>query len=287
MKPEANVKTVTGWLARLLVASATLLSASLSQADELPLWEVGAGVATLSFPAYRGSDESQTFAMPVPYFVYRGEFLKADKDGIRGQLFKSDTLDLTLSAALSPPAFSDDIVAREGMPDLEATFEAGPQLNVTFWRSENKARHFKLLLPLRKAYTVERSPKDIGWVFHPKLNVDVRDMPGWSGWNLGMLAGPVFGDRKQHDYFYSVAPGQATANRSAYSAKSGYGGMQYLAAVSKRYPRHWVGAFVRYDDLRGATFANSPLVRDKSYWAAGFAVSWIFGQSSSKVVVGE
>lgn len=272
---------------RLSLALLAAGSASAMAAEEKPLWEAGMGVATVSFPAYRGSDQSQAFVLPTPYFVYRGEFLKADRDGVRGQIFKTDYADMTVSAALSPPAFSEDVIAREGMPDLEATFEVGPQLNLTFWRSENKARHLKLLLPLRKAYTLERSPQDLGWVFHPKLNVDVRDLPGLPGWNLGMLAGPVFGDRRQHDYFYSVTPAQATATRSAYSAAGGYAGMQYLMAVSKRYPRHWVGAFVRFDDLRGASFASSPLVRDKSYWAAGFAVSWIFGQSSTKVVVGD
>ena len=48
----------------------------------------------------------------------------------------------------------------------------------------------KLLLPLRAALTVEGSPQGVGWVFSPTLNVDVTDLPGMPGWNLGLLAGP-------------------------------------------------------------------------------------------------
>ena len=255
--------------------------------SEKPLWEAGLGVAALSFPAYRGSDQSSNFLMPVPYFTYHGRILKADRHGVRGRLFDSERLELTVSGALSPPASSDDITARAGMPDLKATFELGPELDVTLWRSENRARFVKLLLPVRAAFTLEGSPRDIGIVAHPKLNLDVTDMPGLPGWNIGLLAGPLYGDARQHAYYYGVAPQYATAGRPAYEAKAGYAGMQYLAAVSKRYPSFWVGAFVRYDSLAGASFADSPLVRSKDYFAGGVAISWILGESSTRVVLDE
>ncbi len=256
-------------------------------AEEKPLWELGAGVAAFSFPSYRGSDETNNFLMPVPHFTYHGDFFKADRQGIRGSFLDTDRLELTVSMALSPPAKSKNINARNGMPDLKGTFEIGPEMDVTFWRSENRARFVKLLLPMRAAFTVEGSPKDIGWVFHPKLNMDITDIPHLPGWNLGMLAGPLFGDQKQHAYYYSVAPQYATASRPAYEAKSGYAGMQYLAALSKRFPKYWVGGFVRYDNLNGATFADSPLVRQKDYFAGGVAVTWILGESSTRVMVDE
>ena len=266
------------------LAATTLVSVS-QASQEQPLWEIGAGVAALSFPSYRGSDQTNNFLLPVPHFTYHGKILKADRQGLRGSLFDSDRIDLTVSAALSPPASSKDITARAGMPDLEATFEIGPQLDLTLWRSENRARFVKLLLPLRAAFTVQGSPKDIGTVFHPKLNVDVTDLPGMGGWNLGLLAGPLFGDRRQHAYTYEVAPQYATAYRPAYAAEAGYAGMQYLAALSKRFPKYWVGAFVRYDNLSGASFADSPLVRQKDYFAGGIAITWILGESATRVQV--
>ena len=269
------------------LAGLCLLSQGAAAAEERPLWEVGAGVAAFSFPAYRGSDQTSNFLMPVPLFTYHGDFLKADRQGIRGSFFDSDRLDLTLSLALSAPASSKDIAVRAGMPDLKGTFEIGPEMDVTFWRSENRARFVKLLLPLRTAITVEGSPKSIGWVFHPKLNMDITDLPGLPGWNLGMLAGPLFGDQRQHAYYYSVDPQFATAARPAYEAKAGYAGMQYLVAMSKRFPSFWVGSFLRYDNLGGATFENSPLVRQKDYVAAGVAITWILGESSTRVMVND
>ena len=263
------------------------LSLSVSAAEEKPLWEAGVGLAVLSFPAYRGSDQSQTFALPSPYFVYRGEYFKADRDGVRAEVFDSDRAELTVSLALSPPASSDDITARAGMPDLRANFEVGPQLNLTLWETERKARQLKLLLPLRTAYTLERNPRSLGWVLHPKLNLDVTDVPGLPGWNLGMQVGPLFGDRKQHQYFYGVDAAYARADRPAYKAGAGFAGMQYLVGVSKRYGKQWVGAFLRYDSLRGAAFENSPLVRTRNYVAGGIAVSWILGESKERVLVDE
>lgn len=274
------LKKAPRFVATLALAACLPLAAA---AEDVPLWEIGAGVAAFSFPAYRGSDQTSNFVMPVPHFTYHGDFLKADRHGLRGTFFDNDRLELTLSAALSPPASSDDIEARKGMQNLDATFEIGPQIDVTLWRSENRARFVKLLLPLRAAVTLDSKPRDIGLVFHPKLNMDVTDLPGMAGWNLGLLAGPLFGDRRQHDYFYGVKASEATASRPAYEARSGYAGMQYLASLSKRFPGYWVGGFVRYDNLSGAVFENSPLVRDKNYFAAGMAVTWILGESATRV----
>lgn len=274
-----------GRLGGMAALCAVCVTASALADEEKPLWELGAGVAAMTFPAYRGSDETNNFVLPVPLFTYHGDFFKADRHGIRGSFFDTDRLDFTVSLALSPPASSDDIKARSGMPDLEETFEIGPQMDITFWRSENRARFLKLLLPMRAAFTLEGPPKDIGWVLHPKLNLDITDLPGLQGWNLGLLAGPLFGDQRQHQYFYGVAPRYATAARPAYEADGGYAGMQYLAAVTKRFPKFWVGAFIRYDNLAGAVFDDSPLVRQKDYFAAGLALSWVFAESSTRVMV--
>lgn len=284
MKPLHHLASAPGLAGLLLGLGA---SAPALGAEDKPLWEAGAGVAAVSFPAYRGSDQRQTFVLPTPYFVYRGEFLKADRDGVRAELFDSDRAELTVSAALSPPASSEDIRARAGMPDLRANFEVGPQLNLTLWQTEGKARQLKLLLPLRAAYTLERNPKSLGWVLHPKLNLDLSDLSGLPGWNVGLQAGPLFGDRKQHQYFYGVDAAYATADRAAYRAGAGFAGMQYLVGVSRRFGNQWVGAFLRYDSLRGAAFEASPLVRTRNYVAGGVAVSWVLGESSERVRVDE
>ena len=273
------------WKNVLAVACLAVMASYAQAAEEKPLWEIGLGVGAFSFPSYRGSDQINNFLIPVPLFTYHGDFFKADRHGIRGSFLDTDRIDLTVSFALSPPAPSRNIDARQDMPDLKASFEIGPEVDFTFWRSENRARFVKLLVPLRAALTVEGSPRDVGWVFHPKLNMDITDLPDLPGWNLGLLAGPLFGDKRQNAYYYTVAPQYATATRPAYDAPGGYGGMQYLAAMSKRFPKYWVGGFVRYDNLAGAAFEDSPLVRKKDYFAAGFAITWVLGESSTRVLV--
>lgn len=272
-------------LSRLASLLLPALLPALPHAAEQPLWEAGVGVAALSFPAYRGSDQRSNFVMPIPYFTYHGDFLKADRHGVRGSLFDTDRVKFTVSGALSPPASSSEVTARKGMPNLKATAEVGPQLDVTLWRAASRARFLKLRLPVRAAFTVDAPPQSVGLVFQPQLNLDVTDLPSLPGWNLGFLAGPVYADRRFNHYYYSVDSQYATASRPAYQAQGGYAGMQYLASLSKHYPNHWVGAFVRYDNLAGASFGSSPLVKQKEGFAFGVAVSWILGRSATLVTV--
>jgi outer membrane protein len=252
---------------------------------EMPLWEAGIGIAALDFPDYRGSDKVHAFIMPIPYFTYHGDFLKADRHGIRGTLIDSENVDLTLSLSASPPTRSNDVGVRAGMPDLKPTAEFGPQIEGTLWRNERRSRSLNLRLPLRGAFTLEKLPHSVGAVFSPNLNLDISDLAGLPGWNFGLLAGPIYATQRQHAYFYSVAPQYATATRPAYVASGGYSGTQFLASLSKRFDHTWVGAFLRYDNLAAAKFIDSPLVASRSFAAAGIAVSWILGESQTRVAV--
>lgn len=259
--------------------------ASAHAADQAPLWEFGAGAAGLTLPAYRGSDATQHYVLPAPYFVYHGDFLKADRHGVRGELFEDDRFDLNISASASPPTTSDDIEARADMPDLKPTVEIGPELDIKLWNGNGKIEFLKLRLPLRQAFTVESSPRDIGLVFAPNLNADIRDVLGFPGWTLGIVAGPIFATERQHQYFYDVDPQYATASRPSYSAPGGYSGTQFLLSLSKRFADLWIGAYLRRDTLSGAVFADSPLVARDNYLSAGVAVSWVFARSSEMVDV--
>ncbi len=271
---------------RGLTAFTALLFAglpALAIASEKPLWEVGAGVTAVYFPDYPGSDESSSYLLPFPYFVYRGDFFKADRDGIRGILFDSDRIEFNISLGASLPVNSNENRARQGMPDLQPTVEIGPSLDINLWRTTDRRYKLDLRLPIRTAVTVSGGVDDVGWVFSPRLNLDIVDVAGLSGWRLGLLAGPLYGSERNHDYFYSVAPQYATADRPAYDAEGGYAGSQFLMAVSKRYPKFWLGAFARWDSLKGAVFADSPLVERENAFSAGIGVAWMFGESSTRV----
>jgi outer membrane scaffolding protein for murein synthesis (MipA/OmpV family) len=267
-----------------LVILAMALPALAAPLPEEPLWEAGLGVAAIYFPHYRGSNQSRAYALPAPYFVYRGDFFKADRHGLRGVFFRNERVDLNMSVGASLPVSSRDNHAREGMPDLKPSVEVGPSLDITAWRAADGLAKLDLRLPLRGAVTVESRSRFIGGQFFPNVNLDVRDPAGFPGWNLGVLAGPVFTDARYNRYYYEVPASHATASRPAYTPPGGgYAGMQFLVAVSKRFSRFWVGGFARYDTLRGAKFEDSPLVTSKNYFATGIGISWILGESSQRV----
>ncbi|AKJ30481.1 MipA/OmpV family protein [Caldimonas brevitalea] len=248
-----------------------------------PLWELGLGVGGLSLPDYRGAAERSNHVLPVPYVAYRGEWLRADREGARAVLLDARNVEIDLSVNGSPPSRNRDDGARAGMDDLPATVEIGPNLNVTLWRSGSRGARLDLRLPVRTAITLERSPRSIGTVFTPNLNLDLDGVAG--GWHVGLLGGPMFATRHYHQHFYGVDAADATAQRPAYRASGGFAGWQALASVSRRFERTWMGAFVRYDHLDGATFEDSPLVQRRQHFTAGIAVSWVFATSGEMVLV--
>jgi hypothetical protein len=201
-----------------------LAAASAAAADDKPLWELGAGATVLAFPDYRGSDQTRNYVLPIPYVVYRGEFLRADRNGVRSIFVDSDNVEINLSVGASLPIDSKDNDARRGMPDLKPTVELGPAVDFVLWRSSIPGMKLTLRLPVRAGFTVERSPEYIGWLFSPKLNLDIEDVGGLPGWKLGLLASPAYGDRRFHRHFYSVSPEFATPSREAYDAPAGYNG---------------------------------------------------------------
>lgn len=261
---------------RAAVAIAALAAAATARADQ-PLWEAGVGVGVLRLPHYRGSDQSHTWVLPVPYLVYRGEFLRADREGARAVLVDAERLDVDISLAATAPTRSRDNRARAGMPDLSPTFEIGPNVNYTLargaqWKLQARA-------PVRAAFTLESGPDMIGWLATPNLNLDLRVQ----GWNVGVLTGPVFGTRRMNGYFFDVAPEFATASRPAYRAPGGYAGWRLVSGVSRRLGDFWIGGFVAGDSVDGARFDDSPLVRKRGTLAFGVALSWVFAQSGRRV----
>lgn len=278
--------SVGGFLRRLAAGSAAVLlfaPAAARAAEELPLWELGVGLGGLSFPVYRGADQRRDFLLPVPYFVYRGEILKADRRGVRGELIDSERFELNISASASLPVGSGAIEARRGMPDLKATIGLGPSVDFHLWESGDGRKKLSFQLPLRAAFTLESQPEFAGWQFAPRFNLDLEHPAGFDGWRMGLLTGPIYGSGHEHGYYYTVEPRFATPDRPAYDAAGGYAGTQFLMSLSKRFPGYWVGGFVRYDTLKGAVFEDSPLVRRDSYLAAGFGISWVIGVSSQRV----
>ncbi len=252
-----------------------------ADAAELPLWEAGLGLTGLSLPDYRGSDEQRGYVLPLPYLVYRGETLRMDKKGIYGILFQSERVHLNVSADGSVPVKSDKNSARTGMPNLDPTGQIGPSLELCISAHCDADSIIQVRLPLRAVFASDFSYlAGIGFVTNPQLNFDFNNLETYGRWDFGFAFGPLYATRQFHAYYYDVAPQFAVPGvRSSYNARGGYSGFLVTAALSKRFANYWFGTFVRYDNLSGSVFSDSPLVKTKQAVMAGFGFAWVFGQS--------
>lgn len=259
-----------------VAAALVLLYAAAARAEQ-PLWELGFGVGALHLPHYRGSAQSHDWLLPVPYFVYRGDILRADRNGARALLFADDRFDIDLSLAASAPTRSRDNQARAGMRDLSPTLEIGPNLNLTLARGAGWKLDARL--PLRAVVALGANPAGLGWTASPVINLDLD----WQRWNVGLQGGPLAATRRNHAYFYSVGPADATPARPAYDAPGGGAGWRVLASASRRVGDFWLAGFVRHDSVAGAAFDPSPLVTQQRHVSYGVALSWIFKVSQQHV----
>ncbi len=276
-----SVERVAATLRRLLavpaalIAAATLLMAP-AHADQ-PLWEIGMGLASLRVPHYRGSEQSHDWLLPVPYLVYRGQMFRSDRDGTRAVLLDGERLDFDISLDASPPARSASNRARAGMPDLQATLEIGPNLNMML--AKGMGWKLDLRVPVRGVVTLRSPVREIGFTATPVINLDL-DLNGWS---IGLQGGPLAASRRYHGYFYGVDPRYASVTRPAYRASSGFAGWGATASASRRIGDWWLAGFLRADSVAGAAFAASPLVTQRSNLTLGVAASWVFKVSDERV----
>lgn len=239
----------------------------------LPRLELGAGLLALDAPDYRGSSESSTYLLPIPYIKYRGDILRVD-NGLQGVMFESPDWLFTLSGDFSLPA-DDDTPEREGMDELDAVFEIGPSLNYRFLALQDSA--WWIDLPLRFVYAVDSKHEFIGRVFQPRLSWR-KPARRLGEWKLHFLIGPVYSSDEHHAYFYSVDDDEATATRPAYDADSGFSGYRSEFTYSRRFGDYWLGGFLRYDNLRNSKIDDSPLVSERESWMGGIALAWVFHQ---------
>lgn len=263
-----------------MAAVASVLAAALTSpvaAADLPLWELGLGVAGVRLPHYRGAERAADWLLPMPHAVYRGDILRADRDGLKWLLLDSERLNLDLSANATAPSRSKDEPVRVGMADLDGTLEIGPNLNLSLARGPGW--RLQARLPLRAAFTLSSRPRAIGWSALPNLGLDGRV----GDWNLGAQIGAVWGSRALHAYFYDVAPADVTPTRPLYRAAGGDAGWQSTLSLSRRDGARWIGAFLRADSLAGSALRSSPLVSRTQSLSVGIGVSWVLWQSSVRV----
>lgn len=248
-----------------------LLLLALVKLSAQELVEIGAGVATLSYPDYIGSRSTRFITVPYPYITYKSDKLEISRSGIRTKIFDLNNLEIDLSLGGSLPANSSNNSKREGMEDLELIFEIGPKLIYTLYQTPRNKLLFEL--PARLVYATDfRSFDSHGYIISPEF-IYRHHLKAFY-FSLGTAA--LYGSESYHDYFYQVDPKDVRANRSAYDAKAGFGGFRNKAALNYTKKSWRLGVFFSHYYLNNASFRDSPLVESRGATFVGTSLSYIF-----------
>ena len=241
-------------------------------------WELGVGISVFHIPFYPGSSQEDSYVIPYPYLLYRSEKLEID-NGIDATLFRSDRIRFNLSADLGVPVNSSDSDARAGMPDLDLVVQIGPSLEYTIAGGRFEPSHTRFELPVRAAIATDLGTADsVGWIIEPRFSYETR-RPYKTGFAHSISAGLRFSTEELHGYYYNVEPAYVTMDRPVYDAQGGYGGFfaDYIANWRSEDFIFWT--FLRYQNLDGAAFADSPLVERKDYIVLGGGITWVFARN--------
>ncbi|SNY41678.1 Outer membrane scaffolding protein for murein synthesis, MipA/OmpV family [Arsukibacterium tuosuense] len=264
----------------VLVAGVFAAVVKAEPATELPLWEAGIIGLSIEQLAYPGSSEQVQRNFVLPYLIYRGDFLRADRDNVGLRAYKSDTLELDVGFAAALGSSESDIPQRDGMPELGTLVEAGPRLRWTI--SDNIwGSRLRLDLPVRAVFDIEEGMRYSGVSFEPALFADVTTAAELS-YTFGVSA--LFGSEKLTDRFYQVAGQYANAGRPEFDAQPGLIALRVSGAISKKFSSKWRGfGFARYETVTMARNRRSPLVVDNGGWSVGIGVTYIWATSAQTV----
>ena len=264
----------------LALVCLALISASATAQDAPgpPLWEVGGVAFGLSQQAYPGSDQQVNRALALPYFIYRGRLLRADRDTAGLRALKTDTFELDVGLAGSFGASSGALDARKGMRELGTLVELGPRLKWRLGATPGGAR-LTAEFPLRAVFDLGDGGAHRGISFEPKLTYGRQSGP----WRYGASAGVVMADTRLARTLYQVNAAEAIAGRPAYSAEAGLVTWRLGGSFSRSLSHDWsVFGFARMDSVAGAANEASPLVRRVTGGSAGLGLTYTWLRSEQR-----
>jgi outer membrane scaffolding protein for murein synthesis (MipA/OmpV family) len=248
------------------------------KANQLPLWEIGGLNLNISQQAYPGSDQQINRTFILPYVVYRGEHLRADRDATGLRAIKTPKYELDVSFFGSLGSGDTAIQARTGMPKLGTLIEFGPRLRLNLSDPSRDTR-WGLDLPLRGVFDLSNNLNNSGLKFEPTLTLRGNLPADWR-YNAGL--GFVFADKKFADVLYGVNQSYVTAARQAFEAQSGFVSTKLSLSVNKRLSPDWrFFAFSRLESVAGAANEASPLVRQKVGTSIGFGIAYTWQRSQT------
>jgi outer membrane scaffolding protein for murein synthesis (MipA/OmpV family) len=177
---------------------------------------------------------------------------------------------------------SEDSDIRRGMPDLDAVLQIGPSLEIVFAGGRRQPSELRLEIPLRAAIATDfGDAQNVGWVAEPRLTYETL-RPSKTGFAFQVSGGLRYASREYHAYYYDVPDPYVTAFRPAYASDKGYSGFFVDLVGNWRRKDVVYFGFIRYQNLNGSAFDNSPLLEDEAYLALGVGVAWIFAGSENR-----
>lgn len=250
-----------------------------------PQWEIGLFGVGARLPLYRGSDEYKNYFFALPYLIYRGEVVQVEREGVRGLFYRGDRIETDISMGGNPPV-KKNAKARQGMPELDPLLEMGPAVRGILYRGK-RLTSLRVEAAARAVISVDRS--DLGTAHEGNRLILSLVAPRYvprvgSPWSAGCRGGVDFADSDYHSYFYDVPEDQAQPDRPAYHSGGGYSGCYAAGFVTREMtPRLSVSLYAQWNNVDGAVYADSPLVKARNTYIAGVAVVWTLAESEQHV----
>lgn len=244
----------------------------------LALWEIGAVGLGVSQQAYPGASQQVGRGLALPYLIYRGKYVRADRETLGLRALNTPRFELDVGFAGAFGSRSDAVDARSGMPDLGTLVEFGPRLK---WHLGEGASGNRLRaeFALRGVFDLDDRLSHKGIAFEPRLIYEQR---GNGGWRYRTSFGAVVGNQQLADTLYGVAPAYATPGRPAYTAESGLIAWRLGGNVSHDLtPKVHLFGFARFDSVAGAANRASPLVQKTTGTSVGLGLTYTFARSTT------
>jgi MipA family protein len=245
-----------------------------------PLWEIGAFALGVSQQAYPGSDTQLQRGLALPFVIYRGQWLRADRDTLGLRAIKTSRVEVDVGFAGSFGGGDDEIEARRGMRELGTLVELGPRVKYLLADTTGGGR-WRVDMPLRGVLDLNDSASYRGLAFEPRL---LYERQSTSGWRYGTSLSVILADRRLASDFYGVSAADAVPGRPAYTASAGLVSTRLSLSATRSLGRDWrVFGFARLETVRGAANEDSPLVRKKDGASVGLGLSYTFMRSQTRV----
>ncbi len=270
------------------VLQSSFAAAQVSQnllSEAPPQYEIGAGLIALNVPDYSGSKNTRIRVVPFPYYIYRGEYLRADDEGTRARLISSKRHEVGLSFGFNFPVNSEGNSARAGMPNLDGIVAIGPRLLFRFL-TDKPNQKLNLSFATRAVFSSKFSFNNLfraeGYSLEPTLNY-------WYQWQRSQLTlfstlSFEFGSARYNQFFYNVSPQFQTATRPQFHARSGLVERSMSIGLGHRINnRLFIFGGTSWRNLAWAANRHSPLVETEDNFTFITGLVWTFFESRQKV----